>query len=90
MGSEKAFLLSVIYKGRKFPQGSEAVEVPKGRKNAPAGGPEAVEAPGEMGKNAPAGGQQAVEAPTLRRRPSLLLSPAARSAGDKKIQEGRR
>ena len=55
MGSEKAFLLSVIYKGRKFPQGSAAVEAHGGEKTPPqgarrlwklhAGGPEAVEAP---------------------------------------------
>ena len=58
MDSEKAFLLSVIYKGRKFPQGAEAVEAPGGEKNAPAGGGTAVEAPRGCGKNAPTGGRQ--------------------------------
>ena len=74
MGSEKAFLLSVIYKRtKKFPQGAAAVEALRGDE-----------------KNAPTGGQPGCGSPTLRRRPSRLLSPAARSKGDKKIQEGRK
>ena len=64
MGSEKAFLPSVIYKRtKKFPQGAAAVEALRGDE-----------------KNAPAGGKAAVEAPTLRRRPSWLLSPAGSQA----------
>ena len=47
MGSEKAFLLSVIYKGRKISTGGAA----------------AVEAPGEVEKTPPQGAGPAVEAP---------------------------
>ena len=66
-----------------------AVEAPRELKKRPHRGGPAVEAP-TMTKAISTGGQAAVEASTLRRRPSLLLSLAARSAGDKKIQERRK